>query len=396
MLKLQLPKAELEKFISLSSYIDLTSESITYAPITEYIKIEIKRGFCKMTLTSQYSFVSYTFSTQEADCVFFLSYTKLEKFFKEKRRETLTITQTESKTTLSDSVFSSSYPANLELNFDTFPKQPLIAGLKLQKIERQFIEYLIISKKYVMPEAKDKLVPILNLVSIKNVNNGGLMLSSDRHISSLFNTTPFIPTELMFFSLKEIDLVSNFEFFDYIKTFSWNIIKYKTILFGRRYNEDIVAGQMHEQILKYTEYLEKTYFLRINADQFFSFCKAVKNDAKDDTVNSRLEVISDSELSLTYFDKANNVELHQKIDCVSNGYEIGYSILFVHSKIIKVLDSLKDSTVNLSECNVNGNKGYIGFWLDSDANYVSICSKGFEQKSETEIQENSQNDKISS
>ena len=378
-MKISLPKSELEKFLELSNYTDLTPDSISYTPISEYILVQINRGFCKMTLTSNTSFVNYTFSISSIENQeFLISYLNLKKYFSVPRQDSITINDQELKISISDAIFTSSANKDVSIKIEEFPKIPQLAGINYKRINSKVIEQLKISRKYIMPENKDKLRPILNLISIK----GDYMLSSDMQISCLFSLGESIQSEgeLTVFSKKEIDLISNFDYFDYSKTNSWNIVKYKTIIYGSRLNDGIESGSMYEMMKLFVQSVDKDKVLKVNVKQFTNYCKSIKPYIKDETVNSYLEVLSENKIKLSYIDLANAIdEQKQEVDCLNLGYEIGYKICFSQANIVKVLDSLNSDLINISECqSEDGKRNYIGFWLDNDSSFHSICSKGFE------------------
>lgn len=384
-MKITLPKEEIEKFLNLSSYIDISDESIKYSPVTEFIKIEIKKGFCKMTLTSVKNYISYTFvlKTKEEDCEILLSYTKLKTFYSIERKETLIIDYSETKTNLTDGKFKSSYQKKEDVLIKDFPVQPILSGLPVLKADKVLIERLLISKKYILDEKKDKLRPIFNVTSIKD----NMVLSTDAHISCIFKLDSIFSDKLCTFTPKEIGIIKNFDFFDYIITDNWNIIKNKTVIFGSKIIEGLDTGSIHGAINQFLELIDKSKYMRINVDQFYNFCKSVKPNVKDETLNTQLEV-TENGILLSYSDIQNSYEANEIIDSEIIGYPIGYKILFIQSAIVKVLDSLNESVINLSECiDSNGNKNYIAFWLNSDKSFSSICSKGFEVKNEIKRQE---------
>lgn len=377
-MKITLQKSEIEKFLELASYVDLTPNEIIYLPITEFIKVEINKGFCKMTLTSQNSFISYLFSVQiQESANFLISYVNLKKFYSTtKRKEQLIITDTETKTTFSDGNFTSNYQKPESIKLENFPTQPIITGLKFKRIDRVAINQLNTAKKYILPESKDKLRPILNVASIKPIEQGSFLLASDSQISCLYKLNSDFDFSVLY--AKEISLVNNFEYFDFITTENWNIIKYKTIVYGNRLSDEINPGSIHETIFKFIKMLDKKAYIKLNVDQFYDFCKSVKSFVKDETVNSSLEV-KDGKIELSYIDVQNSIDLHQNIDSETFGYKEGYRICFVQNNIVKVLDSLESKLINISECvDERGGKNFIGFWLDTDENFHSICSKGME------------------
>jgi len=271
---------------------------------------------------------------------------------------------------LSDGEFDSKYSINPSIEIKEFPAIPNTSGLSFKRIERKLINQLITSKKFILSEKKDKLRPILNLSSIK----GKTMLASDAHISCVFEMEEDFG--FVFFSPTEIDLVNKFEYFDYAMTESWNVIKFKTIVFGSRYAEGVDPGFVHGVISNFISTLDKKCFMKLNVKQFYNFCKDVKPYVKDDTVNSILEVCKDS-IKLSYEDEANGIlEKHKMVDAQISGFEIGYKISFVQSSIVKVLDSLDSDLINISECvSSDGSRNFIGFWLDSDPSFPNIASK---------------------
>ncbi len=376
-MKITIPKSELEKFLELASYVDVTTENIIYSPITEYILIQINKGFAKMTLTSQNSYIQYTFSIQSSETqTLLISYIELKHFFTDKRGEQITLTQTDNKIKISDGKSHSYHIIKSGIEINLYPTQPNISGVKSLRIEKKLIDRLVVSRKYILDEKKDKLLPIFNLASIKS----NLLLSSDKQISCLFTLDSEF--EFTIFSIKEINLISNFDFFDYIKTDNWNIIKYKTIVFGSKIREDISPGLIHEKILEYTQILDKKKYLKLNVEQLFGFCKYIKNKAKDPNVNSYLEVKKDG-IELSYQDRANSIEEYKTLDGTAIGFSDGEKICFVQGNVSKVLDSLNEDWINLSWCiESNGVRNYFGFWLESDPSFHSICSKGFEVESE--------------
>ncbi len=372
-MKIQLPKQEIEKFLELCQYVDVTSESIVYSPITEFIKIELKNGFCKLVLTSSSNFIQYAFFCEDkSNTILLVSYFLLKKFYSNKRKDILIISDTEKKTNVSDGVFSLNYIKPIGIELSNCYTQPNTSGLNYSRISKKNIDLINISKNYIKAENKDKLIPFLNHSNIL----GNKLLSSDAHISFLYKLDEEFP--YMFFSKLEIELIRNFDYFDYNLMDNWNIIKYGNIVFGKRIIDGITP-LLYEQINSYISYSDKKKVLKVNSDQFTEFCKSVKSFIVDDTINSYLEV-SEKGVELSYEDKKNSIDrLSQIIDCQNSGYEIGYKICFVHSSIVKVLDSIKSNTINISECiEPNGRNEYICFWLDSDSNFHSICSKGFQ------------------
>jgi hypothetical protein len=380
MTKLQFQSTELQKFLDLSAYTRLTPENVLYSPITEYIKIELNKGFCKLTLTSNETFVQYTFSVSiQSKETLLISYLNLKKFFSNIRKEITTISETENKVTFTDGSFTSSYTKDPSILLSNFPVQPDISKIEFRRIGKDLINKLKVSKKFILPEAKDKLRPVLNLASIKE----NLLLSTDAHISCLYELNEDFGFAT--FSPKEIDLISNFDYFDYFQLLNWNIIKYKTILFCNKLQEGLDSGQIHKTVRSFVELVDKEKVIRINVVQLYDFCKSVKSYEKDSTVNSYLQ-IADGYISLSYHDIVNSIELHQEAQAEITGYSVGYKICFVQSKISKVLESLEDSVINLSECvQTDGSRNYMAFWLNSDSKFHSICSKGFEAvKDQTE------------
>ena len=369
-MKITLPKSELEKFLNLSSYLKISNESISFSPITEYILVNIKNGFCKFTLTTTGNFVTYMFSTShQTQENFLLSYTELKKFYSSKRSDNLIITETK----ISDGTFNSKHIVKDDIKIELFPSVTSISGLQSKRISKATINQILVSKKYIKEESKDKLIPTYNHSNIL----GKQILSSDGFISFLYSLPIEENLEFIFFSSSEIDLIRNFEYFDYIKTDNWNIIKYKTIVFGKRLIEG-VSPAFFPLLKRYIEILKKDVKITIPVERFYDFCKTVKTYTKDETVNSYLTILENG-IRLSYTDHQNAIELDEIISCNQVGFEVGYRICFTQSVLLKVFDSLGSDYINLSECvEENGNKGYIGFWLDSDPNFHSICSKGFE------------------
>ncbi len=375
--KISLPKQELEKLISLLEYTNINPETVSFFPISGYALIQIKRGFCKITLSSERNFLIYNFSTTEQDNTILLNIFKLRDYLSTKRGANITITDSEEKCSLSDGIFTIAHGKETGISIGIFPKLPEIKGVDFKRVDKKLINQLSSSKKFVLPENKDKLRPIFNLSSIK----GNLMLSSDGHISCIYKISEAIG-EFSVFSKKEVDLVENFDFFDYFKLENWNLIKYKTIVYGNLLSEYIDPGTIHETIETFVSATDKTKIIRVNVEQFYDFCKSIKSQAKDQTVNSYLQ-IKEGKVELSYNDKQNSIEAHQLIDSKNQGYEIGYKICFVQNSLIKVLDSLKSEYINISECIVEDGFGvkvkpYITFWTDNDESFHSVCSKGFE------------------
>lgn len=374
-MKISIPKSEIEKFLQLSSYVNVTSESVTYLPITEYIKFEINKGFCKLTLTSSSNFVSYMFSLASAEKIDMLvSIFEIKKFYSgPKRKDILTISENDKGIiTLSDGSFTSKALKKSDLS--PYPPIPSLSGLNLRRVNKKTIDQLFVSKKYILLETKDKLRPLFNNASIL----GNLLLSTDMIISCLYKLDEEF--DFSFFSIKEIDLVSNFEYFDYSKLENWNIIKYKTIIYGNKYSEQIEPGSVHKAIQNSVDILNKTNFIRLNVEEFYDFCKSVKPYVVDSNINSYLEVIEDEEVNLVYEDIKNSIDVRVSMPAEIVGFESGYKIWFFQNLIIKVLDSLDSHVINISECveNLSGDvvrKNYIGFWLETDKDFHSICSK---------------------
>lgn len=368
MTKISLPKLELEKFLALSSYTNLTTECIQLLPDTEYIKVDLKRGFCNLSLTSVSSFVTYMFSCQDQqEATLLISIIHLREFLKGKRKDIITIQDEAAKTIFSDGNFKLSKPKNIEIKIEYFTQIPTSKGLPYKRFNRDIILKLIQSKKYV--ELKDKLRPLLNMSSIK-VDK---LLATDGTISCFYSLSEKFDFEVL--SIKEIDLISEFEYVDYCKTDNWNIIKYKTIVYGSRLTEGLNPGQLHETIEGMISILDKSKIIKVNVDQLYDFCNSIKSSHKDPTVASLVEVSSDG-LILSYEDKQNSIEAAQPITATIIGYEVGYSFKIYQFQIMKVMDSLNSEWINISECiSENGSKSYIGFWLDSDPSFHSICSK---------------------
>jgi len=366
---IQLQKSELEKFLSLSSYTNLTSECIQLMPDTEYIKIELKRGFCTMSVSSVNSFVSYMFSTtNNEDLTILVSILHLREFLKGKRKDIITIDDSETTTLITDGSFKLSKVKKSDIKLEHFLILPVIKGIEYLRIERSTILKIIVSKKYI--ELKDKLRPILNGSSIK----GKQLLSTDSTISCFYELDS--EYSFSFFNQKDMELISEFDYIDYCKTENWNLIKYKTIVYGSRLTEGLQPGLMHEQINSFVKILDKSNTIRVNVEQFYDFCNSIKSSAKDMTVSTLLTIVENG-IKLSYEDVKNNIEeASQIISAKVTGYEIGYSFKIYQFQIMKVMDSLNSEWINISECvEPNGNKGYIGFWLEEDKSFHSICSK---------------------
>lgn len=366
--KLTFQKSEIEKFLSMISYISLTPDTIKFSPIMDYILLNIKNEYCTLISTSNSSYIKYMFPCGEKDCTILISYTKLSKFYSEKRRDTLIVTysETDSKVILSDGLSSMQYSNSIEAIILNFPKQPVLRGLKFTNLSSLVIKQLNVSRKFVLPEKKDSLRPALNHSLIKGNN----ILASDNFISFFYNLPESF--EYNAFSEKEILFINNFENVEYCKLDNWNIVKHKTIIFGNKLKENLDCGMLFEAIAKAISFLDKTKYLKIDSDQLYSFCKSIKSLAIDLTVNCYLEV-QDKFVNMTYDDVLNDVHFNTKVDCISVGYEVGYKISLSWEKIQLALDGIDSKYINISE--VNGTN-FFGFWLENDSNFNAICTKG--------------------
>lgn len=366
--KLTFQKSEIEKFLSMISYISLTPDTIKFSPIMEYILLNIKNGYCTLTATSNSSYIKYMFACENADSSILVNYTKLSKFYSEKRKDTLTITysETDSKVILSDGLSTIQYSNAIEAILLNFPPQPILRGIKFTNLSSLVIKQLNVSKKFVLPEKRDSLRPFLNHSMIKDNH----ILASDNFISFFYELPEYF--EYNAISDKEISFINNFENVEYSKLDNWSIIKHKTIIFGNKLKENLDCGFVFEAITRAISFLDKTKYMKIDSDQLYSFCKSVKSYAIDLTVNCYLE-IQNEYVNMTYDDILNDIHFNTKVDCISVGYENGYKIALSWEKIQLALDGIESKYINISE--VTGTN-YFGFWLENDSNFNAICTKG--------------------
>ena len=145
-------------------------------------------------------------------------------------------------------------------------------------------------------------------------------------------------------------------------------------MYGQRLPEGLNPGNIHKQFFTYVDVLDKTKVIKCNVDQLYDFCNTVKASHKDSTVSSIIEVV-DGGVMMYYEDGQNKVKVKQPVSATVVGYDIGYSFKIFQFEIMKVMDSLNSEWINISECIDQRGVGYIGFWLDSDPSFHSICSK---------------------
>ena len=379
MTKINLIKSEIEKFIKLSLYVGITNENVSYFPYSEFVLLEINKGFGKFTLTSGGCFIIYNFlysDSKVSHCLLF-PYLDLKNYISSKKHENIVITDFQNEIVISDGrdvftyekVYEDLDKKELKYKFENYPKIPNYKNLEVKRFDKQFLDCITISKKFIKPENKDRLIPALNHTLIKDNN----IIASDAHISFHYKTNNENP--FMFFSKVEMDLFDNFDYIDYCCNEGWNIIKHKTIIYGKRLEEG-VQPVLFDQLKHYISILDKSSFFKIKKEDLLGYCEYIKPFIKDATVNSYLEVVENG-LKLYYNNSPKPP--NRTINAEIIGYKVGYKICFVQSNIYKVLDSLHSDTINISEClNENGDRNFIGFWLDENPSFHSICSKGFE------------------
>lgn len=380
-MKITLQTSEIQKFISLANYgVAPTPASVQILPISEYILCSIKNGFCKLNITSNIGFVQYMFSADVPDNTFLLSFFLIQKLLKNSKSANITITDKK----ISDGITNIGNEIPDTIIIQNFPSQPVYSGTKAINIDQSVINKLKISKKYISTDKS------LHNWYIYSLLKDGFMLSSDGCISAMVSNSGL--KDSMIFSLQEIGLISNFESFSLINLPNWNIIKYKTVVFGNKLVEfvgglDALSG-IFTTINQFISFTEKNKVLKINVEQFYDFCKSVKDFSKDDTICSSLTVV-DSGVKMEYNDISNRVVVDRIISCNNIGYELGYKIMFIQEKIMKVLDSLSQTNINLSEVIMPGGlKNQICFWLEEDPTFHSICSKGYDDDAKVEIGSN--------
>ena len=389
MTKIQLPQLEIKKFLDLASYVKCNA---TLMPITEYIKLDIKRGLVTMIFSNETNIVMYSFAVESSipNCSILISYLELVKYYKEKRGAILFIKdygkddeKNSGKQEFDDLDFKRSYKIPFDIVIETFPKIPTIPKSdQFSKIEKKVINMMDSGRRFVLDESKDKLRPIFNNINIKD----GLLVSTDRNISLIYSN---IGVDKFFsFTLNVSSFVSNFDYFDcYISLENnWMIIKNKTVIFCERLKElDDNNDWFFNTINSFTGIIDKKNKIRISVKGFYDFCKSSIPYIKEETVNSKLLILDNGKVELTYSCEGNESgkmiedEVRKIVDAEVIGYEKGFSFLFSQKQIMKVLEGLNKEILNISECvESNGRKGYIAFWLEGDDTFHSICSKGIE------------------
>lgn len=355
-----LPKAKLDDFMAIGSYVDCAATKDTI-PITSQVKIEIIFGVCYLTKSNTINFVVYSFDTTEDDVQMLIGEEMFRSFLSYSKANSIQIIERETTITLADGTGNKPEISKELFDFTLFPKTPKVKSAQYVTLDQKAIDFANIAKNFV---TRDELRPTFLYVHIKN----NFIFST----TCILNYTNILDgnygDELISLSPLECKLISNFSSVQVFNTENHSIIKCGDAIYGCTKKAGV--DDKSKEFQMFNSHLKRENFCRISKVDLYNFINStiiLSKGIKNCYVNATFEVVSENQILLNFEEQKVKNPIH--IGAQIKGVPVGTNFAFSQESVMKLLNNVPYDEICVTPME---GTGMIAIWSQNDPNFIAI------------------------